>query len=110
MLLELSLKLDMGSEDLPAPQDIGALLVLILQHEDLGFSPKDHLYSVALNITCIRAHFVLKKVQSTLPFPNRPEGGCQMSESLPITLTFFSSTHQVPPILECRHIGTKFPP
>ncbi|KAF9513979.1 hypothetical protein BS47DRAFT_1362062 [Hydnum rufescens UP504] len=62
MLLDLSMRLENGESDIPAPGDFGDLLVLILRYQDLGFEGgKSGSLKAALQIAYLRAKIVLEK-------------------------------------------------
>ncbi|KAF9520453.1 hypothetical protein BS47DRAFT_1387099 [Hydnum rufescens UP504] len=68
MLLDLSVQLENGDEGIPAPNDIGPLLVLILRHKDLGFVPETHDYlHTALQIANLHAQIILDWAEQGMP-------------------------------------------
>jgi hypothetical protein len=68
MLLDLSLDLETGGEDLPEALDIGALLVIILRRRDLGCEvDHDALIATSLQLAANRARTVVEKLRMDHP-------------------------------------------
>jgi hypothetical protein len=70
MLLDVCVDAEGGQADaeLPSASDIGALLVLILRHEELGFDPDyDPIVTAAMRMHVIRAQGFLQYVEANMP-------------------------------------------
>lgn len=68
MLLDVCLDAEGGRAELPSATDIGALLVLILRHEELGFDPDDDpVVTAAMRMHVLRARSFVQYIQANMP-------------------------------------------
>jgi hypothetical protein len=68
MLLDLYVCIEKGLDDLPSPQDIGALLVILLRRHDLGFTDSDdEIIQATQQIDKLLAEIVLQVLERDIP-------------------------------------------
>ncbi|KAF9505518.1 hypothetical protein BS47DRAFT_534626 [Hydnum rufescens UP504] len=68
MLIDVSNRVETGSADLPAPEDIGALLTIIHQRVDLGYDTRlSPLHTAAVELSSLRADILIAKFKADMP-------------------------------------------